>query len=153
MRMTQAARTTTKAAPAAKTVKPAPRKPAAALPLKKPAAALPLKKAAAPAAKAIAAPAKPQAPEVKVAAKPAAPAAAKPAPAAKVVRDGFTMPQADYDLLKTLKAQCLKAGVDVKKSELLRAGVLALAAMPEAQLLDRVRALAPVKTGRKKKKA
>lgn len=88
----------------------------------------------------------------------AAPAAAAPRSAAthhdlKVVRDGFTMPQADYDQLKALKAICLSKGVEVKKSELLRAGVMALAAMPVEALIKRMQALAPVKSGRKKKKS
>jgi hypothetical protein len=79
--------------------------------------------------------------------------AAKPAPqSAKVVRDGFTMPQVDYDLLKSLKAQCLKAGVEVKKSELLRAGVQALAALSMTELAARLKALPPVKAGRRKNK-
>ena len=97
----------------------------------------------------------PQAP-VKKKAK-AAPAAAPRSAATdhdlKVVRDGFTMPQADYDQLKALKALCLSKGVDVKKSELLRAGVMALAAMPVEALIKRMQALAPVKSGRKKKKS
>ena len=81
-------------------------------------------------------------------------AAEKPtAEDARVVRDGFTMPQGDYDILKALKAQCLKSGVEVKKSELLRAGVQALAALPAAKLLERMRALPAVKAGRKKSKA
>ena len=81
------------------------------------------------------------------------PAAAKPVPqSAKVVRDGFTMPQVDYDLLKSLKAQCLKAGVEVKKSELLRAGVQALAALSMTDLAARLKALPPVKAGRRKNK-
>ena len=70
----------------------------------------------------------------------------------KVVRDGFTMPKGDYDTLKALKALCLQSGVDVKKSELLRAGILTLAAMPAAELLGRMRALPAVKAGRKKNK-
>lgn len=85
-----------------------------------------------------------------------APVAAEQKPAAeeaRVVRDGFTMPQGDYDILKALKAQCLKSGVEVKKSELLRAGVQALAALPAAKLLERMRALPAVKAGRKKSKA
>ncbi len=99
-----------------------------------------------------AAPAKKPAPAA-VAAAPAAVAAAPastPATDLRVVRDGFTMPQSDYDLLKALKAQCLDAGVAVKKSELLRAGVQALAAMPPSNLLDCMRALPAVKSGRKK---
>jgi len=79
--------------------------------------------------------------------------AAPSADEARVVRDGFTMPQGDYDILKALKAQCLKSGVEVKKSELLRAGVQALAALPAAKLLERMRALPAVKAGRKKSKA
>ena len=83
------------------------------------------------------------------AAKTAVPAAA--AGHTKVVRDGFTMPEADYGLLKSLKSQCLARGVEVKKSELLRAGVQALAALPAAELLKRMRALPAVKAGRRKK--
>lgn len=78
---------------------------------------------------------------------------AQAAEEARVVRDGFTMPQGDYDILKALKAQCLKSGVEVKKSELLRAGVQALAALPATKLLERMRALPAVKAGRKKTKA
>ena len=99
----------------------------------------------------------------KAASAPKAPAKKKATPAAalrdaathhdlKVVRDGFTMPQADYDQLKALKAMCLSKGVEVKKSELLRAGVMALAAMPADVLVKTMQALAPVKSGRKKKK-
>jgi hypothetical protein len=70
----------------------------------------------------------------------------------KVVRDGFTMPRSDYDKLKALKAVCLKRGVEVKKSELLRAGLQALEALPLDTLLERMRALPAIKSGRKKKK-
>ena len=100
-----------------------------------------------------AAPSKPATPKsastAEAASKPVS--AAEAAPDQKVVRDGFTMPKGDYEVLKALKAQCLKSGVEVKKSELLRAGVLALAALPAAELLSRMRALPAVKAGRKKK--
>ena len=52
-----------------------------------------------------------------------------------------------------MKARCLKNGVEVKKSQLLRAGLLALEALPLPELLQRIAALSPVKAGRKKKKA
>ena len=96
------------------------------------------------------APPKPPAAAAAVLAKPAT--ASAEIPHVKVVRDGFTMPRGDYDILKSLKAQCLKSGVDVKKSELLRAGILALAALPAVELLSRMRALPVVKAGRKKNK-
>ena len=108
------------------------------------------------AAKKKSAPQKRATPTPEVSAKPAA--SPKPDTATaetvhvKVVRDGFTMPKGDYDTLKALKALCLQSGVDVKKSELLRAGILALAAMPATELLGRMRALPAVKAGRKKNK-
>jgi hypothetical protein len=66
----------------------------------------------------------------------------------KVVRDSFTMPKPDYEKLGELKAKCLSAGVAVKKSELLRAGLLLLEAAPLAQLLEAIAAVETVKTGR-----
>ncbi len=71
----------------------------------------------------------------------------------KVVRDGYSMPKNEYDALKLLKAQCLKHGASVKKSELLRAGLSAIVALSPAALIAAVQALPEVKTGRKKKAA
>ena len=69
----------------------------------------------------------------------------------KVVRDTFTMPRDDYEKLAVLKQRCLDAGVDVKKSELVRAGLLLLASAPTKRLLAAVKAVDPVKTGRPSK--
>lgn len=66
----------------------------------------------------------------------------------KMVRDSFTMPEHDYARLAELKKKCLKAGVHVKKSELLRAGVLGLVMLPDAALLEAVEQLEKIKTGR-----
>ena len=66
----------------------------------------------------------------------------------KMVRDSFTMPENDYAKLAELKKKCLKAGVHVKKSELLRAGVLGLVMLPDAALLKAVEQLEKIKTGR-----
>ena len=66
----------------------------------------------------------------------------------KVVRDSFTMPKSDYAKIAHLKQTCLEAGVSVKKSELLRAGLLLLASAPAQQLLAAVSAVETVKTGR-----
>ncbi|WP_322034632.1 hypothetical protein [Burkholderia sp. BCC1970] len=67
---------------------------------------------------------------------------------AKVVRDSFTMPKQDYDKIQALKQKCLEAGVAVKKSELLRAGLIMLEAAATARLLAAVKAVETVKTGR-----
>lgn len=52
----------------------------------------------------------------------------------KVVRDNFSMPQSDYAKIGELKQLCLKDGVQVKKNQLLRAGLHALEKMSAAQL-------------------
>lgn len=69
----------------------------------------------------------------------------------KVVRDSFTMPQDDYAMLAALKQSCLKTGLHVKKSELLRAGLHALGKLSAAQLKLAVGKLEQIKTGRPKK--
>jgi hypothetical protein len=66
----------------------------------------------------------------------------------KLVRDGFTMPEADYALLGALKKRALHAGHEVKKSELLRAGLRALAAMPEAAYIGALEGIERIKPGR-----
>lgn len=82
-------------------------------------------------------------------------AAAAPAPEKtkrpkkeKVVRDSFTMPKTDYERIALLKQKCLDAGAAVKKSELLRAGLIMLAALPNKRLIAAVSAVETVKTGR-----
>ena len=69
----------------------------------------------------------------------------------KVVRDSFTMPQSDYQTLRDLKDICQKGGRAVKKSELLRAGVRALASLSAEELLLAVSKVEAVRTGRPKK--
>ena len=147
-----------KAAPAAK---PPARKPAAK-PAARPAAkAAP--KAAAPAAKAPAAqvkaaapvPKKPAAAPAKPIQKPAAltkaeKKAAKPKKI-KQVRDSFTMPENEYAVLAQVKKSCLKAGVEIKKSDLLRIGVSLIKNLKIAELKDILNSLTPLKVGRPKK--
>lgn len=85
--------------------------------------------------------------------------AAKPAPATKaekpvktkkpkLVRDSFTIPKAEYVVLDELKQRAAKLTRPVKKSELLRAGIKALAAMPDAAFLEALNNVPAIKTGR-----
>jgi hypothetical protein len=67
---------------------------------------------------------------------------------AKMVRDGFTMPASEYELLGHLKKRCLAQGVAAKKSELLRAAIATLAAASDATLLKAIKRLEIIKTGR-----
>ncbi|HLP98213.1 MAG TPA: hypothetical protein VK149_07190 [Sideroxyarcus sp.] len=75
----------------------------------------------------------------------------KAAAKVKVVRDSFTMPQADYDLIAEMKQKALKAGLHVKKSELLRAGLQVLSKSTAVQLKHAIASLEKIKTGRPKK--
>jgi len=107
-------------------------------PAPKPAA--PAAKKGKPAAKASVAPAAAEAPAVKPA------KAHKP----KLVRDSFTIPKDEYQVLESLKTRALELGQHARKSELLRAGISALHAMNDRAFLKAVGAVPTLKTGRPK---
>lgn len=148
---------------AAKAAAKAPAKPAA-----KPAAAKPPAKsvakpsAAAPAKKTVAAKPAPKAGASKAPpAKAATPKTAAPAASvqdagvrreskAKLVRDSFTMPEQEYAVLGQVKKACIKAGFEIKKSELLRIGVALISQMDMATLQHVLASLPQLKTGRPK---
>lgn len=69
----------------------------------------------------------------------------------KLVRDSFTIPKAEYAVLDELKLRIGQLMASAKKSELIRAGIKALAAMPDAALLAALKAVPAIKTGRPKK--
>ncbi|MDR6739012.1 hypothetical protein RJO15_03915 [Herbaspirillum huttiense F1] len=140
--------------------KPAAPKPAA---VKKP-AVKPATRAAAKPAAAAAAPAAPKAEKkVEKVAKPEK--ADKPVKAEKVekvekapkakkvkqVRDSFTMPENEYAVLAQVKKTCLKSGVEIKKSDLLRIGVSLIKNLKINELKDILGSLTPLKVGRPKK--
>lgn len=105
-----------------------------------------------PAVKRAAAPARPRAARASAPATAAAVGAERTdKPRTKLVRDSFTMPQPDFDLIPALKKRALAFARPAKKSELLRAGLHALAALDDARLKKALDALAPLKAGRPKK--
>ncbi|MDR5764799.1 MULTISPECIES: hypothetical protein [unclassified Caballeronia] len=132
-----------------KTAKPAEQTKAAATTpktAKKPAAKAPVAKKAGKTPTVEAAAAKKT--EKTVASQPNADAKARRVKKEKVVRDSFTMPKSDYAKIAALKEKCQKNGVRVKKSELLRAALAMLDAAPEKRLVEAIKALETVKTGR-----
>ncbi len=68
----------------------------------------------------------------------------------KLVRDSFTIPKDEYAVIDSLKVRAGKLGQAVKKSELLRAGVKALAAMSDTQFKAALSHVPTIKTGRPK---
>ncbi|MES2315869.1 MAG: hypothetical protein V4631_00100 [Pseudomonadota bacterium] len=134
------------AKPAAKAVKPAFK--AAPKPAAKPAARPPAKPAAKPAAKVARAPA--AKPVARPAPAPAPPEAPEKVRKAKLVRDSFTMPEQEYAVLGQVKKACIKAGFEIKKSELLRIGVALISQLDLATLQNVLASLPQLKTGRPK---
>jgi hypothetical protein len=66
----------------------------------------------------------------------------------KVIRDSFTIPGDEYELISRIKKRCMKAGVSANKSEILRAGLAALSEMSDRELARAFGRLVRVKTGR-----
>ena len=131
---------------APKTVKAKP-----AAPAKQPVA----KPVAKPAAKPVVKPlAKPLAKPVAKAPTKAVEKSLKPLPAKKpkLVRDSFTLPQADHDLIKQCKKIAVTSGRETKKSEVIRAAMQSFAAMSQAQQLAAYTKLEPIAVGRPKAK-
>lgn len=150
-------------APAKAALRSAPKAPAK--PAAKSAPAPAVKKAARPAAKP--APKADDKPAPKLSAKAAPKAEPKAAPKAaskparataerekvrkpKLVRDSFTMPEEEYAVLALVKKACLKAGFEIKKSELLRVGVVLISQIDMATLKSVLARLPQLKTGRPK---
>ena len=82
---------------------------------------------------------------------PAAPAMASKEKKPKLVRDSFTIPKAEYAVLEALKQRAASHAHPIKKSELLRAGIKALAALSDTAFLSSLQAVPAIKTGRPKK--
>ena len=101
-------------------------------PAPKPVATKVVARAAAPAAKAVAV----AAPKTKTPKKP------------KLVRDSFTMPKDEYQAIDGLKQRANSLQRSVKKSELLRAGIMALSAMDDKNLVAILAKVPALKTGR-----
>ena len=77
---------------------------------------------------------------------------AKSTPKKRVIRDSFTLPESDYELIKTLKSRYLSLAINVNKSEVIRAGLHALNQMSDPELVSVIESLIRVKTGRPGKK-
>jgi hypothetical protein len=84
----------------------------------------------------------------KVTAKPAPVTKQSKAKKPKLVRDSFTMPKDEYVVINSLKLRAGKLGQAVKKSELLRAGIKALAGMSDIQFKAALSNVPTIKTGR-----
>ncbi len=109
----------------------------------------------------------PQTAVKKVMAAPQAPAQAQAAPAqpvanktqsakakvvkekkVKVVRDSFTIPKTEFTQIAEMKKRAMTLGVEVKKSELIRAGLQLISGLPDAAFKKALAGVPTLKTGR-----
>jgi hypothetical protein len=75
---------------------------------------------------------------------------AQDTPKDKLVRDSYTIPEAEYLVLQALKQRATELRRPAKKSELLRAGIASLEAMPDDAFLTMLDRVPSLKTGRPK---
>jgi hypothetical protein len=73
------------------------------------------------------------------------------APKIKMVRDSFTFPETEHKRMVQMKKRLIALGTEVKKGELVRAGLELLASLDNQKLLKAVAAVDRLKTGRPKK--
>jgi hypothetical protein len=66
----------------------------------------------------------------------------------KVVRDSFTLPKTELLQITAMKKRAISLGVEVKKSELIRAGLRALAGMADNAFKKAMADVPTIKTGR-----
>lgn len=69
----------------------------------------------------------------------------------KMVRDSFTFPETEHKRLVEMKKRLIALGTEVKKGELVRAGLEMLASLDKLQLAKAVADVEKLKTGRPKK--
>jgi hypothetical protein len=69
----------------------------------------------------------------------------------KVVRDSFTLPKTELLQIGEMKKRAMTLGVEVKKSELIRAGLQALAGMADTAFKKAMANVPTIKTGRPSK--
>jgi len=90
-------------------------------------------------------------PETTKTAKPAKPAKPVKAKKVKLVRHSFSMPETEYAQIALLKKRIADFGGKARRSELVRAGIAALAALDNVQLTAMMARIERIKTGRPKK--
>lgn len=66
----------------------------------------------------------------------------------KVLRDSFTIPKSEFAQIGDMKKRALTLGLEVKKSELIRAGLMALNGMSDIAFKKAMGMVPAVKTGR-----
>jgi hypothetical protein len=67
-----------------------------------------------------------------------------------VIRDTFTLPEKDYDLIGYCKNKLLQNKISTTKSEIIRAGLIILSGLTNNELINAINHVEKIKTGRPK---
>ncbi len=71
-------------------------------------------------------------------------------PLEQVIRDTFSMPKKDGDLITEVRLRCMRAGIDTTRSEIVRAGIRHLANLPANELCKLIETIEKLKPGPQK---
>lgn len=74
--------------------------------------------------------------------------APKPAPKPKAIRDTYSMLPSDFQLIVDIRQRLMRLGIEANKSEVVRGGLRALAAMSDAELSAAIEAVECLRRGR-----
>jgi hypothetical protein len=66
----------------------------------------------------------------------------------KVVRDSFTIPKTEFTRIAEMKKRAMTLGVEVKKSELIRAGLQLISGLQDTAFKKALASVPTLKTGR-----
>ncbi len=69
----------------------------------------------------------------------------------KLIRDSFAIPEKEYAALVAVKKTCLKAGLEIKKTELIRIGIALVNTLTTAKIKTAQAKLTQISAGRPKK--
>lgn len=69
----------------------------------------------------------------------------------KLIRDSFAIPEKEYEALVAVKKACLKAGLEIKKTELIRIGIALVNNLTTAKIKTAQSKLTQISAGRPKK--
>lgn len=69
-----------------------------------------------------------------------------------VIRDTFTLPKSDYDLIEKCRNKFLENKISITKSEIIRIGVNLVSKLPNSEINNSYKLIEKIKTGRPKQR-
>lgn len=69
-----------------------------------------------------------------------------------VIRDTFTLPKSDYDLIEKCRSKFLENKISITKSEIIRIGIILVSKLPNSDIDNVYKLIEKIKTGRPKQR-